>query len=68
MTTLMQPQPNDSDLFDALCALRELYGRRGPLDRDGGLRIEAAVVYGEGLMRIARRRDQFAARRAAPQE
>jgi hypothetical protein len=33
------------------------------LDRDAGLSVDAAVVYGEGLMRIARRRDEHAARR-----
>jgi hypothetical protein len=27
--------------------------------------VDAAVVYGEGLMRIARRRDEHAARRRA---
>jgi hypothetical protein len=59
----MQPQPSDYDLFDTLCVLRELYERRGTLDRDVGLSVAAAVVYGEGLMRIARRREEHAARR-----
>jgi hypothetical protein len=61
----MQPQPHDADLFDALCVLRGLYPRRGTLDREVGLSVDAAVVYGEGLMRIARRRDEHAARRRA---
>lgn len=60
---MMQPQPSDYDLFDNLCILRELYGRRGTLDREVGLTVDAVVVYGEGLMRIARRRDEHAARR-----
>jgi hypothetical protein len=59
----MQPQPSDRDLFDSLCVLRELYARRGTLDRAVGLSVDAAVVYGEGLMRIARRRDEHVARR-----
>jgi hypothetical protein len=63
MTSTMQPQPSDYDLFDTVCVLRELYGRRGGLDRDVSLSVDAAVIYGEGLMRIARRRDEHAARR-----
>jgi len=59
----MQPQPSDYDLFEGLCVLRELYPRRGTRDRDVGLSVDAAVIYGEGLMRIARRRDEQAARR-----
>jgi hypothetical protein len=59
----MQPAPRDDDLFDALCVLRGLYTHRGILDRQAGLSVDAAVVYGEGLMRIARRRDEHAARR-----
>jgi hypothetical protein len=59
----MQPQPSDYDLFDALCVLRGLYSRRGTLDRDVSLSVDAAVIYGEGLMRIARRRDEHLARR-----
>ncbi len=61
--TIMQPQPSDYDLLDALCVLRGLYARRGTLDRDVSLSVDAAVVYGEGLMRIARRRDEHVARR-----
>ena len=60
----MQPEPRDADLFDALCVLRGLYSRRGVLDRDAGLSVDAAVIYGEGLMRIARRRDERASRRS----
>jgi hypothetical protein len=59
----MQPQPSDYDLFNSLCVLRQLYARRGTRDREGGLSIDAAVIYGEGLMRIARRREEQAARR-----
>ena len=61
----MQPQPNDHDLLDSLCVLRELYARRGTRDREIGLSVDAAVIYGEGLMRIARRREEHAARRKA---
>ena len=61
----MQPQPTDRDLFDAAYTLRGLYGRRGVLDREGHLSVDAAVVYGEALLRIARRRDEHAARRQA---
>lgn len=61
----MQPQPSDYELFDSLCVLRDLYPRRGTLDRDASLSVAAAVIYGEGLMRIARRRDENAARRRA---
>ena len=63
----MQPQPNDRDLFDAAYTLRALYARRGILDRAGQLSVDAAVVYGEALLRIARRRDEQAARRKAQQ-
>ena len=59
----MQPQPTDRELFDTICVLRELYARRGTLDREASLSVRAAVIYGEGLMRIARRRDEHAARR-----
>jgi len=62
-----QPNPNDSELFDSICLFRELYAQRGWLDRDVSLSVEAAVVYGEGLLRIARRRDEHAARRKASQ-
>jgi hypothetical protein len=62
----MQPQPSDYDLFEGLCVLRELYPRRGTRDREVGLSVAAAVIYGEGLMRIARRRDEHAARRRTP--
>ena len=61
----MQPQPNDSDFLDSLCLLRGLYAQRGYLDRDVALSVNAAVVYGEGLLRIGRRRDEHAARRKA---
>jgi hypothetical protein len=65
----MQAQPNDHELFDTLCVLRDLYARRGTFDRDASLSVAAAVIYGEGLMRIARRRDEHAARRnSAPTE
>ena len=63
----MQPQPNDRELFDAAYTLRGLYARRGVLDREGNLSVDAAVVYGEALFRIARRRDEQAARRKAQQ-
>jgi hypothetical protein len=59
----MQPHPNDRELFDALCLFRERYARQGWLDRDVSLSVDAAIVYGEGLLRIARRRDERAARR-----
>lgn len=59
----MEPLPRDDDLFDALCMLRQLYPLRGTLDREAGLSVDAAVIYGEGIMRIARRRDEHAARR-----
>jgi hypothetical protein len=62
---MMQPQPNDNDLFDSLCLLRELYAEQGQLDRDVALSVNAAVVYGEGLLRIGRRRDEHTARRNA---
>jgi len=61
----MQPQPNDSEFLDSLCVLRALYARKGSLDLDVALSVNAAVVYGEGLLRIARRRDERAARRKA---
>jgi hypothetical protein len=61
--TIMQPQPSDADLFDTICILRDNYAMLGARDRDAGLSIDAVVIYGEGLMRIARRRDEHAARR-----
>ena len=63
----MQPQQNDNDLLDSLCALREHYAQQGYLDRDVALSVNAAVVYGEGLLRIGRRRDEHTARRNAAQ-
>jgi hypothetical protein len=62
----MQPQPSDDDLFDTLCILRDNYALQGTVDREVSLSVDAAVVYGEGLMRIARRRDEHAARRNSP--
>ena len=59
----MQPQPSDHDLFDTLCILRDNYAMPGMADREVSLSVDAAVVYGEGLMRIARRRDEHASRR-----
>jgi hypothetical protein len=61
----MQPQPSDHEFFDTLCTLRDNYALLGTLDRDASLSVDAAMVYGEGLMRIARRRDAHAARRKA---
>ena len=61
----MLPEPNDYELFNSLCVLRELYVRRGTRDRETGLSVDAAVIYGEGLMRLARRREEHAARRNA---
>jgi hypothetical protein len=59
----MQPQPNQNDLLDMLCFYRGLYAMQGRHDRETTLSIEAAVVYGEGLLRVARRRDERATRR-----
>jgi hypothetical protein len=59
----MQPQPSNDDLFDTLCILRDNYAQLGALDRDASLSVAGAVLYGEGLMRIARRRDEHAGRR-----
>ena len=65
MDHAMQPQPNDNDFLDSLCALRGLYAEQGFLDRDVALTVGAAVIYGEGLLRIGRRRDEHTARRGA---
>jgi hypothetical protein len=59
----MQPQPNPNDLLDTLCFYRGLYALQGHRDRDAILSVEGAVLYGEGLLRVARRRDEHAARR-----
>ena len=59
----MQPQPSDYDLLDTLCILRDTYALQGKRDREVSLSVDAALVYGEGLMRIARRRDEHASRR-----
>jgi hypothetical protein len=62
----MQPHPNHNDLlFETLCFYRGLYGMQGRRDRETAMSIEAAVVYGEGLLRVGRRRDEHAARRIA---
>lgn len=61
----MQSQPNQNDLLDTLCFYRGLYAMQGHRDRDTAMSIHAAVVYGEGLLRVARRRDEQAARRNA---
>lgn len=61
----MQPQPTDNDFLESLCSLRGLYAEQGYLDRDVALSVGAAVLYGEGLLRIGRRRDEHTARRKA---
>ena len=61
----MQPQPTDHDFLDSLCSLRALYAEQGYFDRDVALSVGAAVLYGEGLLRISRRRDEHTARRKA---
>jgi hypothetical protein len=61
----MQPQPSPNDLLETLCFYRGLYAMQGHHDRDTAMSIQAAVVYGEGLLRVARRRDEQAARRNA---
>jgi hypothetical protein len=63
----MPPQPNQNQLLDILCLYRGLYAMQGSHDRKTTLSIEAAVVYGEGLLRVARRRDEQAARRKPPE-
>jgi hypothetical protein len=57
----MQPQPTNSELLDRLCFLRGLYARRGVDDSEATLSVDAAVVYGEGLLRVARSDDEIAA-------
>lgn len=64
-TKAMQPQHSPGELLETLCFYRGLYARRGGEDREPGLSIDAAVVYGEGLLRVARRREEHAARRNA---
>ena len=62
----MQPQPNPNDLLlETLCFYRGLYTMQGRRDRETAMSVEAAVVYGEGLLRVGRRRDEHAARRTA---
>ena len=61
----MQSQPNQNDLLETLCFYRGLYAMQGHRDRDTAMSIQAAVVYGEGLLRVARRRDEQTARRNA---
>ena len=62
----MQPQPNPGELLDMLCLFRGLYALQGREDRKSTLSIEAAVVYGEGMLRVTRRRKEAEARRKAP--
>jgi hypothetical protein len=61
----MQSEPNQSQLLETLCFYRGLYAMQGRHDRATAMSIQAAVVYGEGLLRVARRRDEQAARRAS---
>ena len=61
----MQSQPNQNDLLETLCFYRGLYAMQGHRDRDTAMSIQAAVIYGEGLLRVARRREEQAARRNA---
>lgn len=61
----MQPQPDPGELLDMLCLFRGLYALQGREDRTSILSIEAAVVYGEGMLRVARRREEAEARRKA---
>jgi hypothetical protein len=41
---------DDRRYFERLCALRELYLRRGPRDRVTVLRLDDAVRYAEALL------------------
>jgi hypothetical protein len=51
----MQPPSADPrPLFEALCLLRSLYERRGPLDRASVMTVEAAIRYAETLVDFAR--------------
>jgi hypothetical protein len=59
----MQHHSDPSALFDLYCFYRDLYARRGLGDRSSTLSVERAVVYAEGLLRVARRREEMAARR-----
>lgn len=61
----MHVQGNNRELLDLLCFYRGLYARKGLVDRTSTLSIEAAVVYAEGRLRVARRREEMAARRNA---
>jgi hypothetical protein len=59
----MQSHPTNGELLEALCFYRGLYAHMRPDDRTSTMSVEAAVRYGEGLLRVVRRRDEFAARR-----
>jgi hypothetical protein len=41
-------------MFEALCLLRSLYERRGPLDSASVMTVEAAIRYAETLVDFAR--------------
>ena len=41
-------------MFEALCLLRSLYERRGPLDRASVMTIDGAMRYAETLLAFAR--------------
>jgi hypothetical protein len=41
-------------MFEALCLLRSLYDRRGPLDSTSGMTVDAAIRYAETLLAFAR--------------
>jgi hypothetical protein len=62
----MQPQPSNSELLDTLCFFRGLYARRGVDDSEATLSVEAAVVYGERLLRHALSIEQPATGQAQP--
>lgn len=65
-TTAMQPHSTNSELLDRLCFFRGLYARRGVDDSEATLSVEAAVTYGEGLLRFARSKDEQAANTTQP--
>jgi hypothetical protein len=54
---MIDPRPRE-DLLEALCFMRNLYARRGAADSETVLTVDAAIAYGEMLMRVGRRRDE----------
>lgn len=50
-------RPNENELLERLCMYRRLYPRKSRYDVEPVLTVDAAIAYGEALLRYSRTRD-----------